>query len=450
MPMQTDTDEGREASDPRTPPSRLGQLARRSNALALLVARNTSATPKLLLRLARRDDRAIREAVCEHPATPEAVVHALADALPEAFARGLWGREFLATGTHRAPRAHYLRKRLAWPGAPPAWAERASVHPLCSVRLAAAGHAVSLSESALARLAEDVDVRVRAALARRADVSARWAETLARDPDPLVRRTVASRKGLPRGLIVALAHDPDRGVVHAAAMQPDLPLDEMPRLADEGFAWALVANPSTPTRLLLRCANPPPDEAWRVERLASHPNADEAVLAGLLTHPSAERRRAAVSNARSLSLALWERVTRDPDEWVRWSLGYRKDAPVEVLVRFAASPCAHLRASAASNARTPAELVARLARAPAARVRSAAAVHPEVTADTLHALARDPERSVRESVAKHAKVASVLVTLGGDAETSVRVAVRYNPATPPDLRRALENDPSVRAYYSYY
>ena len=83
-------------------------------------------------------------------------------------------------------------------------------------------------------------------------------------------------------------------------------------------------------------------------------------------------------------------------------------------------------------------------------MRSAATQHPEITDGALHELARDPDRGVRESVAKHAKVASVLVTLGGDAETSVRVAVRYNPATPPDLRRALENDPSVRAYYSYY
>ncbi len=445
------TDEAREASDPRTPPSRLGQLARSSDDLARLVARNASTPPKLLLRLARRDDRAIREAVCENPAAPEAVVHALADTLPEAFARGAWGREFLATATHRAPRAHYLRKRLLWSGAPPEWAERASVHPLPSVRLAAAGYAVSLSEAAFARLTSDGYASVRGALARRDDTPPRWVEALARDPDSFVRGAVARRKGLPRELIVALVHDPDRSVACAAAEQPDLPLDEMLRLADEpGFGGALAANRSTPTRLLLRYANPPPNEAWLVERLASHPNADEAVLAGLLTHPSASSRCVVVSRARALSFALWERVMSDPDEWVRWHLGYRKDAPPEVLVRFAASPCAHLRASAASNPRTPLELATRLARDPDARVRSAATQHPEITDGALHELARDPDRGVRESVAKHARVASVLVTLGRDAETCVLVAVRHNPATPPDLKRALENHPAVRSYYACY
>lgn len=99
-----DTD--REASDPRTSPARLGQLARLSDALALRVARNPAATPRLLARLARREDRALREAVCEHPATPEAVVYALAESVPEAFARSVatsqvccWNRRMGPTAT---------------------------------------------------------------------------------------------------------------------------------------------------------------------------------------------------------------------------------------------------------------------------------------------------------------------------------------------------------------
>lgn len=453
MPPRIDSDEAREASDPSTSPSRLGQLAHASNELALLVARNASATPRLLARLARRDDRAIREAVCEHPMAPEAVVHALADTLPEAFARGAWGRDFLATGTHRAPRAHHLRKRLQWSGAPPEWAARASVHPLRSVRLAAAGHAAKLSEEAFARLASDDCVPVREALAKREDTPERWVEALSRDAAVSVRVVVASRKKLARAVITALAHDPEYQVRYTAASQPDLPLDAMLRLADEegpGLGWAFARNPSAPLRVLMRYASPPPNEPRLAEYLASHPNANEAVIESLLSHPSPEYRRVVVSRARSLTLALWRRVAVDPDEWVRWSLGYRKDAPDEMLAVFAASACAHLRAFAAANARTPAELVKRLARDPDARVRSGVVQHPETTEDMLHKLATDPDRSVRESVAKRARVASVLVRLGRDPETSVRVAVRYNPATPSALKEALTNDPSVRSFDDYY
>src|SRR5262245_15630378 len=113
------TDEQREASDPRTSTSRLGQLARASEGLARLVAQNPSATPGMLRRFGRREDVELLCAVCEHPVTPEPVAYGLAERFPEAFAWSPRGRDFLADPACRAPRAHHLRARLAWHGAPP-------------------------------------------------------------------------------------------------------------------------------------------------------------------------------------------------------------------------------------------------------------------------------------------------------------------------------------------
>ncbi|MBA3547304.1 MAG: hypothetical protein H0T76_12530, partial [Nannocystis sp.] len=112
-----------EAVDPRTPASRLGQLARESPALALAVAQNPAATPKLLARLARSPDPAVQEAVCAHPRTPPATVYRLAVVMPGVFARTELGQTLYRAGPGGAPRTWVVRRLLASDPVPPAWIE---------------------------------------------------------------------------------------------------------------------------------------------------------------------------------------------------------------------------------------------------------------------------------------------------------------------------------------
>lgn len=446
--MAPDIDEGREASDPRTSPSRLGQLARGSAGLALLVARNPSATRAMLARLARRDDPALLEAVCEHPAAPEAVVHGLAARFPEAFARGARGRAFLADPALRPPRANHLRARLGWPGAPLAWFERAAAHGLPGVRVAAAKLCPAPPAELVARLGRDPHPCVRETLALRADLPPAWVGELACDGSPRVRAAVVSRQGLPVEVMIALARDPSIEVRLSAARQPAMPGDQLVAMAREEpelLFWGLVGNPGLPPEgLELLLGVSAVATSFGASAVARHPQASERVTAALLSHPDPGYRHDLVLWARVLSPETWERLLIDPNSRVRHSLGFRRDVPVWVLARLAVDPDRMLRSAAARHERTPAELVERLARDPDDLVRAYVAENPRASEALMEALAADARRGVREAVAKWARSPSLLASLGRDPEAEVRLAVFFNQRTPEDVQQALGQDQKVR------
>lgn len=419
--MERDADEAREAHDPRTSPSRLGQLARASDALARLVARNPSTTPKLLMRLARRDDEELLAAVCAHPATPAAVACALAKRLPEAFARGARGAAFLADPWERPPRADHIRARLRWADAPRVWYERAASHAKPRVRELAAQLTPALAGVLLARLAGDDDATVRAA--------------------------VVLREGLDDATMIALARDPDARVRAAAARQPAMPRDALDALSfddDASVRDALIGNPNAPVEALERYAEALPAASYRARALARHPRASERVSATLLARADTSELGDLALCARVLSRETWERLVTDADARVRHALAYRSDVSDAVLARLAIDPSVLVRSAAARHPRTPPACVALLARDADGFVRSAAAENPHATDALRDALARDEDRAVRLSVAKRATLPSLLTSLARDADRSVRLAVFYNRDTPADVRRALEADEELR------
>lgn len=416
--MEPDTDAAREALDAQTSPSRLGQLARASDALARLVARNPSATPGLLSRLARRDDAELLALVCAHPATPDAVAYALATRFPDAFARGARGTDFLADPWGRPPRAVHVRARLRWPDAPHAWFERASLHARPRVRELAAQLTPAHTGVLLARLARDADPAVRAALVLREGLDDATMIALARDPDARVRSAAARQPAMPPGALDALSHDADAGVRHA-----------------------LVHNPHAPVEALERFAVAP--SPFMVHALARHPRASERVSATLLAHADATERGAIALCARVLSRETWEQLLTDASERIRHTLAYRTDVSDEVLARLAADPSSLVRSGAARHPRTPPACVERLSRDASAFVRCNVAENPRATEAQLRALARDEDRAVRQSVAKWTSLPSLLASLARDDEARVRLAVFYNRHTPAETKRALDLDAGV-------
>jgi hypothetical protein len=120
-----------------------------------------------------------------------------------------------------------------------------------------------------------------------------------------------------------------------------------------------------------------------------------------------------------------------------------------------------VRATAVSlRPELPASFVARHAHDPDRRVRTALARRPDLPAAWVLALATDSHAEVRAAVAlreglrgdtmKSARSPALLVTLGGDPEASVRLAVFYNRSTPDRLKRALAEDRGVQSLRAYW
>lgn len=419
--MEPETDEAREALDPRTSPSRLGQLARASVELARLVARNPSTTPKLLGRLARRDDAALLAAVCAHPATPADAAFALATRVPEAFARGARGAAFLEDPWARPPRANHIRARLRWPDAPHAWFERASSHAMPRVRELAAQLTPALAGALLQRLARDEAAAVRAAVVLREGLDDATMTELARDPDALVRAAAARQPAMPRDALVELS------------------FDDVSSVRD-----ALIGNPNAPVEALERFAEAVLPSSYRARELARHPRASERVSTTLFARAAPGERSDLALCARVLAPETWERLLTDADERVRHTLAYRGDVSEAALARLALDSSRLVRSSAARHARVPPACLARLARDVDTFVRASVAENPHATDAQLHALARDDESAVRRAVAQRTTIPSLLAVLARDADARVRLAAYYNPRTPADARRALEADQEIR------
>ena len=469
-----------QAVDPATPPARLGQLAAAASELARLVAGNPSTTPGMLVRLARHADREVREAVCVHPATPPRIVFRLALEMPEVFAHAALARTFFREGRGGAPRTGVVVRLLAREHLPLAWIEALLAHPHPRARVALASRP-ALARHALARLAEDPSPHVRCVVAGRGELDGRQIDALTRDPDARVRARIAAHAGLTAAHVAALAADPDEFVRAAAAARPDLP----PALAEALFGdpslWvrsALARNPVCPESLVLAFAGaanvwlddavlanpsaPPaalilvgpriaarPWYVWTSRMLVQHPRATAEVVAAALRGATEDARRQMIFDAPRLELAMMLELADDPSPRVAFSLGYRKDAPVEVLARLFARPEDLPRGVAACNAAAPAWLLERAAVDAKPWVRSCVAENPSAPVALVERLSRDAVASVRLAVAKHTRDPELLARMADDADVQVLNAVSYNPATPRAVAERLHGSPTVRAYRSY-
>lgn len=441
-----------EASDPRTIPARLGQLAHQSAELAFLVVRNPNTTAAMLRRFAQSEDQRMLDAILEHPSTPERVSHQLADRFPDAFAKSLAGRVFLSDPTHRPPRSNLLRARLGWRDAPAEWFERASRHETPSVRVAAATLAPSIDEARQEQFRSDPWPQVRTALAQRAGLPAALVARLALDASPSVRAAIAAREELSDELRFTLARDPDEQVRAAAARQPATPTSALLALAsDSSWAvlWSLVENPSTPGAALEQLAATMPDATYFAWSIIHHPNATETVSATLLAHPSAEYRHNLILAARVFSLETWKNLCADPSPKIRHSLAFRSDIPDEIFPLLAGDKNSLVRSGIARHPRLPVSWLERLVRDPDAHTRSCAVENPSISEGLRETLTKDPSDHVRLAVAKYTRNPALLRVLSQDSEPRVRLATFYNHYTPPEIKAVLERDSSVQFYRDF-
>lgn len=219
---------------------RLLALAQGAGSVELVVAKNPSCTPEVLLVLAKSSEWRVRDAATKHPKATDATVAGMIET-----------SERLAL-TEIDEDDDDLRDSEEWAliGAD----KRSSKQTLVTLareggeRVRAAVVANRSTPLEIAReFVEDEHEDVRAGLAKRRDLPAELVDKLARDDDATVRAVIARRKDLSAETSAALAADDDTEVLFALAKNEHAPAEVLTKLgksSSERVSEGAKANPS--------------------------------------------------------------------------------------------------------------------------------------------------------------------------------------------------------------
>lgn len=429
-----DSDRAREnASSPECHPAQLGRYALRSATLAAHVARNPSATPRILRCIAQRWP-ALRGAVARHPSIDRATLLQLADSDPAA----LFENPALPARISAPPSLpRQSLRRLLKHASAPAWLVPALVaHQHATLRELVA-EVVALDAEAATRLSRDAD---------------RW-----------VRVQAAAQRALPPAEILRLGDDLDARVRAAVARRGELPPELEQRFAQDPSSWvrtglAEQAKLVEVRRTLRR------DDEWLVRRaLAKNPALAEEELAELATDPHVEVRLGVARHAAATAAVLLRLIER-PEESSRWDGSVYAAAlahpamPAAGFERAATSTVMMERRTVAASPRAPRSLLLALAmRDPERWVRETAAQNPGWDPDdaandvevreAVEALERDEDEHMRAALVRRSRDAALLARRAGDPSQLVRYRVAGSTSAPPEvLERLWRQEPREMAH----
>jgi uncharacterized protein (DUF2336 family) len=190
-----------------------------------------------------------------------------------------------------------------------------------------------LPEDLARKLAEDIDYRVRWAIAKRPDLPEDVIRKLAEDKDKdyNVRWIIADRSDLPEDLIRKLAEDEDDRVRSTIADRSDLPEDLIRKLAedeDDRVRSTIAKRPDLPEDLIRKLAE---DEDYRVRStIAERLDLPEDMIRELAKDEDWYVRRA-IAKRSDLPEDLIRKLAEDENEYVRWAIAERLDLPEDVI-----------------------------------------------------------------------------------------------------------------------
>lgn len=264
-----------EAANEKTSSDRLTELASITTDLARIIAKNPSATPKLLIKLSASCDFTTRLHVTLNPNTPTGVLLELGRAFPEQLLRNprypllLQENPNLLAGT--------LQNLLKLEGLPTYVLEKFAKHHNVWVRAEIAinsntpatileelamdrdpirqsvAHNLNAPKSILKELAKDINWRVRQAVASNPNTPENTLEELSWDNQWHIRVAVASNRSTPTQILNNFRWDNDRGMRQALAQNPNTPTTILKKLAfDQDFEIRqdVARNPHTPMSVL--------------------------------------------------------------------------------------------------------------------------------------------------------------------------------------------------------
>lgn len=330
----------------------------------------------------------------------------------------------------------------------------------------------------LRHFAADSDAETRVKTVKSGRLPLDLVEALSTDPSPLVRAAVAGTVSTPE-LLRSLGQDSDESVVAALSENSNTPGDVLEALANRVDDIALGANPSTPPQVLRELAATlqlvpgwefqPPEQRPRgrtlLSALAQNPNTpidllliitDGATGGERAKDPAPQSKpqiRDCLAKNEELNTELFDRLSADADERVRYWVALNRAAPTSVLERLSQDevtavigavlrnsnvphgvrerlyddPC-DLREYLYANKNTPSEMLESIALSYADTEDDRELsnlyellLHPGLPQDALHGFATHPLAFVRQAVARSTVTSDeVREQLGTDPDEKVR------------------------------
>ena len=325
--------------------------------------------PGVLEELARSSDDVVLDLVASHPGTPAHVLLGMVeDRRNEVLIR------------MRVPQNRSVSPRLLG---------RMAKSSLWQVRGLAAMNAAT-PVSVLKQLCGDEQRFVRFVVASHEGTPEEELRILACDHESEVRGAVASNLSCPTDLLERLLADRISSVRSAAVSNPGSPLElVVPRAGDRALGVrAAVA-------LELLAAAPEPHVRYQAGLNSSTP---ATVLAAVAADSHTWVRRSVAHNA-DAPIELLEAMVADDDSYVREAVAENVASSAEVLSSLASDERYWVRTAVARNAATPDRALKSLASDDHQGVRVGAALNPSTPDELLAALASDEDYRVRAEAA---------------------------------------------------
>jgi hypothetical protein len=302
-----------------------------------------------------------RERIMQPSDLPDRVCHNTWDVLQRPLS-GALAEQVAASGDVKQ-----IEVMAVNPTLPDDLVETLSRHPVVAVREAVANREV-LTGELVRRLAEDPEPPVRCQVAKRRALPGDLVRRLAADPDHTVRTAVeqfawlsdedrtalVGRQPPEHARAVRWARSDNLRLRRRAAEVTTLPSDLVALLTDDPDqrvrATLAAHHPEAPAELLLRCYL----EGQFRAKPESKDRFPAAGLAGFADHDDARVRRLALRDP-ELGPEIADRLTHDPDEWVRKAAARCPRLPESRLLELLDDP--ELATGAAANPALPWRLV---------------------------------------------------------------------------------------------
>ncbi|MDY6803672.1 MAG: hypothetical protein SXA11_07685 [Cyanobacteriota bacterium] len=464
----------REATDEKTPPARLRELAKINPAIASLVANNPNAEPELLRELAGSEEDFIRKNVAANPNTPKEVLWWLGEKFPTevldnaVFPLLLLENPNLIENIPQNTMINFLQcstvpiSFMEWAvkiDYSNKWALLTHWRERVGLSLAMNGQTPRTILEELVRsentpVAEVAELHVNYAGEIEEDWQeefryqmARWLRFLngihypGDIGDSYFFSILASIGLVPQFLLELLVRDWQVFARYLAASTNALSvnlLEELGRDSQPEVRGAVARNPNAPAELLELLAL---DESLGVRSgVAENVNAPPKVLEELARDKQSEVRGAVAKNPNAPAYLL-EELARDPGIFI--TVASNPNAPKSVfncnnLEPYNLERYQRLKMILAANPNTPVEILEKLegnlekcACSHKISTREALASHPKIPENVIHLLAEDRNSRVRKALAANPQIPyAVLLRLWRDRSFLVRTAVATNPKAP--------------------
>ena len=303
------------------------------------------------------------------------------------------------------------------------------------------------SAETLALLARDNDVSVREYVAKNHNTHSEIFALLAKDNYEIIRQSVAEHNNTSPEILDLLAKDNNTYVRQSVAANNNTSKETLDLLAKNNgvFVKRNVAknnNTSQETLVLLAKDN----DAIVRTNVAGNNNTSPETLALLAKDRDVSVRQHVAKNNNTSKETL-SLLYKDYDEDVRIYVAANNNTPTKILFLLAKSNSIYVKTHLALNSNMSPEILALLAKDKYTSIRQHVAEHNNTSPATLALLAKDNDVHVRQNVARNNNTSpETLDLLAKDNEVSVRrlVAANNNTSTATLALLAKDSDKDVR------